>query len=169
MPELEHGRHCKLTAFGTELKQQYQRIRFTTFPVGWTPLPQQKLRLQRNRTLVELETIFKPHRGKETKTRGEIIFIDGVQGSGKSTLMVHICQRWGKGELFQQFICVILVQLRDPAVQRAQTIADLLPYQDLIDAQELATELMATNGRGVLWILDGWDELPTHLLSLIHI
>lgn len=45
-------------------------------------------------------------------------------------------------------------------VQRAQTIADLLPVKN---TQELATDLIATNGRGVLWVLDGWDELPTHL------
>ena len=86
--------------------------------------------------------------------------IEGAPGSGKSTLTVHICQRWGKGELFQQFSIVILVQLRDPAVQRAQTIADLLPVEN---AEEIAAELMATNGRGVLWVLDGWDELPPHL------
>jgi hypothetical protein len=45
-------------------------------------------------------------------------------------------------------------------VQKAQTIADLLPVEN---AEEIAAELIATNGRGVLWILDGWDELPPHL------
>ena len=69
----------------------------------------------------------------------------------------------GQRELFKQFTVVILVQLRDPAVQRAQTIPDLLPVENIAVAQELATELIATNGRGVLWILDGWDELPPHL------
>ena len=45
-------------------------------------------------------------------------------------------------------------------MQRAQTIADLLPVEN---AGEIAAELIATNGRGVLWVLDGWDELPPHL------
>ena len=45
-------------------------------------------------------------------------------------------------------------------MQRAQTISDLLPGEN---AQEIAAELIATNGCGVLWILDGWDELPPHL------
>ena len=58
---------------------------------------------------------------------------------------------------------IILLQLRDPVVQRAQTIADLLPVENGTNAREIAAELMATNGRGVLWILDGWNELPTHL------
>ena len=104
---------------------------------------------------VELEHIF-----RNTLHGGEIILIEGAPGSGKSTLTVHICQRWGKGELFQQFTVVIVVQLRDPAVQGAQTIADLLPVEN---AEEIAAELIATNGRGVLLVLDGWDELPPHL------
>ena len=36
---------------------------------------------------------------------------------------------------------------------------DLLPVEN---AQEIAAELIATNGRGVLWVLDGWDELNVH-------
>ena len=93
----------------------------------------------------------------------QIVLIEGAPGSGKTTLTIFICQKWGKRELFQQFTAVILVQLRDPAVQRAQTIADLLPVENATVAQELAAELIATNGRGVLWVLDGWDELPSHL------
>ena len=52
-------------------------------------------------------------------------------------------------------------------MQRAQTIADLLPVEN---NEEIATELVATNGRGVLWVLDGWDELPPHLQqdSIFH-
>ena len=78
-------------------------------------------------------------------------------------MAIYICQKWGKGELFEEFTAVILVQLGDPAVQRAQSISDLLPCQDVAVARELATELEATNGRGIMWILDGWDQLPPQL------
>ena len=178
----------KLTQFGAQLKQQYQQSQSSPSPVEWIPSPTKKIfrlamiqreRVQRGhiedrfvrmtisgrvdeilhaKSPVELEHIF-----RNTLHGSEIILIEGAPGSGKSTLTIHICQRWGKGELFQQFTVVILVQLRDPAVQRAQTIADLLPVENDTVAQELATELIATNGRGVLWVLDGWDELPTHL------
>ena len=172
----------QLTQFGIELKERYQQSQGLLSPI---PLPTKKVfRLTmvkgeivqqdhiKDRSVqmsiisrlddilytkcsVELQHIF-----KNGLDGGEIILIEGAPGSGKSTLTVHICQRWGKGELFQQFTVVILVQLRDPAVQRAQTIADLLPVEN---AEEIATELIATNGRGVLWVLDGWDELPPHL------
>ena len=175
----------QLTPLGIQLKKRYQQSQGSPSPVEWIPSPTKKIfrlamiqreRVQRGhiedrfvrmtisgrvddilhaKSPVELEDIF-----RNTLHGGEIILIEGAPGSGKSTLTVHICQRWGKGELFQQFTVVILVQLRDPAVQRAQTIADLLPVEN---AEEIAAELKATNGRGVLWVLDGWDELPPHL------
>ena len=104
---------------------------------------------------VELENIF-----VNALIGNEIVLIEGAPGSDKSTLTVQICQRWGRRELFQQFTVVILVQLRDPVIQRAQTIADLLSADN---AHEIATSMLATNGHGVLWVLDGWDELPLHL------
>ena len=184
--------NCQLTPFGIQLRKRYQQSQGSPSPVEWIPSPTKKIfrlaMIQRERVQqghiedrfirmtisgriddilhakspVELEHIF-----RSTLHGGEIILIEGAPGSGKSTLTVHICQRWGKGELFQQFTVVILIQLRDPAVQRAQTIADLLPVEN---AEEIAAELIATNGRGVLWILDGWDELPPQLQqdSIFH-
>ena len=177
----------KLCPFSFKLKRKYgnQWSQGSPSPVEWIPSPTKKIfrlamiqreRVQRDhiedrfvqmtisgrvddilhaKSPVELKYIF-----RNTLHGGEIILIEGAPGSGKSTLTVHICQRWGKGELFQQFTVVILVQLRDPAVQRAQTIADLLPVEN---AEEIAAELIATNGCGLLWVLDGWDELPPHL------
>ena len=178
----------QLFQFSGELKKKYQQSHGSPSPVEWIPSPTKKIfrlaMIQRERVQqghiedrfvrmtisgrvddilhakspVELEHIF-----RDTLHGGEIILIEGAPGSGKSTLTVHICQRWGKGELFQQFTVVILVQLRDPAVQRAQTIADLLPVEDIAVANELADGILSTNGHSVLWVLDGWDELPPHL------
>ena len=92
-----------------------------------------------------------------------MILIDGAPGSGKSTLTVHICQKWSRGELFQEFTIVILVQLRDPTVQSAQSIADLIPCPTLELVKQVASAIEANLGRGILWVLDGWDELPSHL------
>ena len=69
---------------------------------------------------IDLKDLF-----KDIKKERRVILIDGAPGSGKSTLTIHISQQWGRGELFDEFSVVILVQLRDPKVQSAQTIADL--------------------------------------------
>ena len=71
---------------------------------------------------IKLEEIFSKIEGER-----KVILIDGAPGSGKTSLTVHVCQRWSRGELFEEFTVVILVQLRDPAVQSAKSIADLLP------------------------------------------
>ena len=107
---------------------------------------------------IELKDLFKNIEGER-----KVILIDGAPGSGKSTLTVHICQQWGRGELFNQFAVVILVQLRDPKVQSAQSVAELLPTKDVAMAERAAREIIANEGSGVLWILDGFDELPSHV------
>ena len=105
---------------------------------------------------IELENIFKANKGEDQ----QIVLIEGAPSSGKSSLAIYVCQKWGKGELFEEFDLVILVQLGDPAVQKSQSISDLLPCRDVAVAHKLASKLVATKGHGVLWILDGWDELP---------
>ena len=73
---------------------------------------------------------------------------------------MYICQQWEKGQLFNQFQLVLLIRLRDPAVRNAKTLADLLPCPDTKATQFLAVIMMAMKCQDVLFILDGWDELP---------
>ena len=106
---------------------------------------------------IELENLFEGIKG-----RRKLILLEGAPGSGKSTLSIHICQKWGEGELFQEFSLIILVQLRIPKIQQANCIADLL-QPTTKQAKEIERELLNVNCRNVLFILDGWDELPPKL------
>ena len=175
----------KLFSFSTELKEQYKKYKLST---SHFLSPTQKVfRLclmqsmgeQHGRRPVGSEIDYNSHAEieieikdifKSTQLGSGVVLIEGASGSGKSTLAVHSCQKWGKGELFEEFTLVILVQLGDPAVQRAQSISDLLPCQDVTVARKLAAEIEATKGLGVLWILDGWDELTPQLRqdSIFH-
>ena len=106
----------------------------------------------------ELENIF-----QECKTKGKrnVVLLEGGPGCGKSTLSLHIAQEVSKGELFNDlFSTAILVRLRDLEIHKAECIADVLPSRDPEMAQEAASEICTSYGRGVLFILDGWDELP---------
>ena len=109
---------------------------------------------------IELKNIFELTPGKR-----KVILLEGAPGCGKSTLSVYICQQWEKGQLFNQFKLVILIRLRDPAVQSATGLAELLPCPDTRTAQLLAGILMEMKCQDVLFILDGWDELPIKLLK----
>ena len=111
------------------------------------------------KTPVELKHILS---GVQDERR--IVLIEGAPGAGKSSLSLNICKKWSTNEMFQEFSVVILVKLRDPHVQASKTIADLLPYcSDKSATGDLESAIMASQGEGILWVLDGWDEFPERL------
>ena len=95
--------------------------------------------------------------------RPRVLLIEGAPGGGKSTLALHLCHKWAQDDFsFGRFDLVILVYLRDQAIQNATTLADILPVT-LEESPAVATRIQATGGRNVLFIFDGWDEFPSHL------
>ena len=126
----------------------------------------------RHKYPIQLEDIFKETECQRQVTKGQrkVILLEGAPGCGKSTLSVYICQQWEKGQLFNQFQLVILIRLRDPAVKNAKGLADLLPCPDTTKAQQIAARMLANRCQDILFILDGWDELPPNLRksSLFH-
>ena len=107
---------------------------------------------------IELPNIFQEC---EAKKKRKVVLLEGAAGSGKSTLALHLAQQVSRGELFKEFSIAIFVSLRDPNIQQARSIADLLPRQDPEMVQQVARKINMTNGREVLFILDGSDELPS--------
>ena len=105
---------------------------------------------------VELKDVFKGIKKEQQKK----VLLQGGPGSGKSTLCLHICHEWRKGELFQDYRLAILVKLRDREVQKATDIAGILPRKDDEMGRDAEKVISAINGKDVLLILDGWDELP---------
>ena len=126
----------------------------------------------RHKYPIQLEDIFKETERQRQVTKGQrkVILLEGAPGCGKSTLSVYICQQWEKGQLFNQFQLVILIRLRDPAVKIAKGLADLLPCPDTTTAWQIAARMLANRCQDVLFILDGWDELPPDLRknSIFH-
>ena len=107
---------------------------------------------------VELKNLFKLDSAKR-----KVVLIEGAPGAGKSTLAWHICQKWESGELFQEFKLVVFVQLRDPAIQSAKSLADLFPAQLKSVAREVVSRMDTKGVEGLLFVLDGWDEFPPGL------
>ena len=106
---------------------------------------------------IELKDIL-----QDKKSDGKLkkVLLEGAPGCGKSTLSLQICHLWSKGELFQEYKLVILVRLRDPTVQDAKSIINLLPCRDATMAQVIENLIGENNGSNVLFVLDGWDEIP---------
>ena len=115
-------------------------------------------RVIEKRKEVELECLFLLDDRKR-----KIILIEGAPGAGKSTLAWHICQKWDIGELFQEFRLVVFVQLCDEGIQSARSLADVLPNNAEINMKQVISEVKEHNGKGVLFVLDGWDEFAPKL------
>ena len=120
----------------------------------------------RNRSLVEVKHILSGTEGMQ-----RVILIEGDSGSGKSTLAMHIAQEVSADKLYRKFSLVILVQLQDFATRSAKCIADIVPIKgNRSTAEEIAYNIYSVEGEDVLFVLDGWNELPHHLRknSIFH-
>ena len=86
----------------------------------------------------------------------QCIVVEGAPGSGKTMFSLEVCSRWAKREILQQYLVLSLLQLRDPEIQEASTIADLFPNVD----ENYCKKVKGTHGQGAFILLDGFDELP---------
>ena len=94
----------------------------------------------------------------------KLVLVEGAPGVGKTMLAMKLCQNWAKGLILDEYYVVLLVELR-----RFQG-ADKLQLKDLIDvyfegtlSENVTQHLMATSGKKLLIILEGWDELSPKL------
>ena len=93
----------------------------------------------------------------------KVILIEGGPGMGKSTLAIKICKCWADGELLEEYDAVILLPLRDPEIQAANNIGDLLLIENKNEREVLYNEITASGGDKVCFIFEGYDELPEQL------
>ena len=105
----------------------------------------------------------------ETSVDPQFILIEGAPGIGKSLLLKHIAYRWGIQEIIQKFKLVLLVCLRDPAVQQMSFIDDLLQLfckrdKDATEAVSVCMKYFVNNnGEDLALLFDGYDEYPERL------
>ena len=91
----------------------------------------------------------------------QIILIEGDSGAGKTTLAMNICKQWAEGNLLTEEL-VFRVPLRHEHFQKVTKLDEFLGSLRCPYVTEYAR---ASNGENLVFILDGWDELPDHLRS----
>ena len=112
---------------------------------------------------IECEAI--PQLVKEHK----LVIISGAPGVGKSTLARKVCQDVCRSPDCHGYIIVLLVELRDLLhFEENFTLLDLLRMlqgmtEDPTSLEEVSKSIYRSQGRDVLFVLDGFDELPPHL------
>ena len=105
----------------------------------------------------------------ETSSDPQFVLIEGAPGIGKSLLLKQIAYLSATKQILQKFRLVLLLCLRDPAVQQTSLIDDLL--QPFCTGDRRAVEissacsdyLLENDGEDLVLLLDGYDEYPEKL------
>ena len=158
--------------------REYLKSSYNSFPL---PSPSEKLECNSSEYVIQLFRKFEGNMSKKKKHKREgklltlhdvldvrgrknnVILIEGRPGMGKSRVANNVCKSWADGEFLQEYDAVILVSLREPEIQEAKDIKDLLLHPDKDVRDVLYKEMMEKNGRRVCFILEGFDELPQTL------
>ena len=110
---------------------------------------------------ITFEDLAKP---SEEGDLPKFVLVEGAPGVGKSTFAWEACRKWASGEILQDYELVILIRLRDESVRKAKCLEDLIQYPLHQKTQEMVIdEVTKTGGKGVLLLLEGYDELPSPL------
>ena len=91
--------------------------------------------------------------------KNRVTIINGAPGVGKTTLVKKLRKDWANKALLTEFYLTFYIPLREPAARLSENIHDLLNYYG-DKCNEADRELIESKeGEGILFILDGWDEL----------
>ena len=91
--------------------------------------------------------------------------MEGIPGIGKSTFSWHLGVSWAQKKILQNYHLVVLLRFRDERVQDAERVSDLFKYcgQTAQEHEAVVDWIMSRHGDGVMLVLDGYDELSSHL------
>ena len=92
-----------------------------------------------------------------------LVLMEGAPGIGKSTLAWELCRKWEEFSCMKQYSLVVLLRLREEEVQNITDVSDLFCSYESKDKKSLVEEVLESQGKGVLFLMDGYDELPSHL------
>ena len=88
------------------------------------------------------------------------MLVEGLAGSGKTTLCWYACKEWAAGTLFTDIRLLIHVSCSDTEIQLATNLADLIPHPSKDRCEDVARAIADVRGKGVCFLFDGCDEAP---------
>ena len=110
----------------------------------------------KNRKEISIDEILLADKGQKKPPR--LILMEGAPGIGKSMLAWELCRK-----SMRQYSLVVFLRLREVKVQNISNMSQLFCQYVSEDKKSLVEEVAKNQGRDMLFILDGFDELPKAL------
>ena len=88
------------------------------------------------------------------------VLIEGAPGIGKTATSLTICKEWTSGEKFKSFDILLFWSMKDQSLHNMKSIDELFFHDSDEVSCSVAREVKRESGKGVLFVFDGWDELP---------
>ena len=107
----------------------------------------------------QLEQLAKLPDGSKPK----LVLVEGAPGAGKSTFAWKFCRQWGKHKLLGEYPLLVLLRLREKAMQDASSIADMFYHPDPEIQKCTVSHVQRSQGEGLLLVLEGFDEAAPSL------
>ena len=94
------------------------------------------------------------------------VLVEGAPGIGKTFFCSELCRKWATLQSLQEYKISLLLKLRQEHVQTAKSLSGILAFfhLDTDFCARVEREIYNSNGKDVLFILDGFDELPSSLI-----
>ena len=110
---------------------------------------------------IDMNDVLKPVSNEHLK----FVLVEGAPGIGKTTFVKEFVRQWlsRSVDYLRDISLVIRITLREKKFREAKSLNDLYleePCDAIINMTELKRFINASFGANVLWILDGFDELP---------
>ena len=100
---------------------------------------------------------------------GGRVIITGQPGSGKTTLLRHLAKEWANGRALPNCQILFLISLGSLEGE-VNTLGDLLfksGFGDIKHLKEVSEKIYVTNGVGVCFLFDAYDELKWNSYKFI--
>lgn len=94
----------------------------------------------------------------------KVVLVEGPPGIGKSALCWELCRKWDTLTSLHSFKIVLLLKLRERRVQNATTLNAIFYHVDKTLSKNVVKDVVSCEGNGVLFIFDGFDELPSSVV-----